>query len=290
MKELKSKKAFYVMVIPAVILFFIFHTMALLKGIFYSFTNYKGFGSWDFVGLKNYIAVFQDSNIFNAYIFTFKFAILTTIIVNVASLLIAVGLNSKIKFKNTLKAVYFVPNILGALIVAFIFNFVFAHIVPNIGQSLNMAALSKNILGDENLAWLGIVFVSAWQAIAFNTIIYISGLQTIDNEVYEACEIDGANNWHKFKDIIFPLIAPFFTINMVLCMKNFLMVFDQVMAMTGGGPGGATQSISFVIYNGGFNQGSFAYQSANAVIYFIVIVAISLFQLRILEKREEKVL
>jgi len=278
------------MVIPAVILFFIFHTMALLKGIFYSFTNYKGFGSWDFVGIKNYIAVFQDSNIFNAYMFTFKFAILTTIIVNVASLLIAVGLNSKIKFKNTLKAVYFIPNILGALIVAFIFNFVFAHIVPNIGQSLNMAALSKNILGDENLAWLGIVFVAAWQAIAFNTIIYISGLQTIDNEVYEACEIDGANNWHKFKDIIFPLIAPFFTINMVLCMKNFLMVFDQVMAMTGGGPGGATQSISFVIYNGGFNQGSFAYQSANAVIYFIVIVAISLFQLRILEKREEKVL
>ncbi|AJA49260.1 putative starch degradation products transport system permease protein AmyD [Clostridium pasteurianum DSM 525 = ATCC 6013] len=287
---MKSKKAFYVMVIPAVILFFIFHTMALLKGIFYSFTNYKGFGSWDFVGIKNYIAVFQDSNIFNAYMFTFKFAILTTIIVNVASLLIAVGLNSKIKFKNTLKAVYFIPNILGALIVAFIFNFVFAHIVPNIGQSLNMAALSKNILGDENLAWLGIVFVAAWQAIAFNTIIYISGLQTIDNEVYEACEIDGANNWHKFKDIIFPLIAPFFTINMVLCMKNFLMVFDQVMAMTGGGPGGATQSISFVIYNGGFNQGSFAYQSANAVIYFIVIVAISLFQLRILEKREEKVL
>lgn len=278
------------MVIPAVILFFIFHTMALLKGIFYSFTDYKGFGSWDFVGLKNYIAVFKDSNILNAYIFTFKFAILTTIIVNIASLLIAVGLNSKIKFKNTLKAVYFVPNILGALIVAFIFNFVFAHIIPNIGQSLNMAALSKNILGDENLAWLGIVFVSAWQAIAFNTIIYISGLQTIDNEVYEACEIDGANNWHKFKDIIFPLIAPFFTINMVLCMKNFLMVFDQVVAMTGGGPGGATQSISYVIYNGGFNQGSFAYQSANAVIYFIVIVAISLFQLRILEKREEKVL
>lgn len=287
---MKSKKAFYVMTIPAVILFFIFHTMALFKGIFYSFTNYKGFGSWSFVGIKNYISVFHDSNVFNAYMFTFKFAILTTIIVNIASLLIAVGLNSKIKFKNTLKAVYFIPNILGALIVAFIFNFVFAHVIPNIGTSLNMAALSKNILGDEHLAWLGIVFVAAWQAIAFNTIIYISGLQTIDTEVYEACEIDGANSWHRFKDVIFPLIAPFFTINMVLCMKNFLMVFDQVVAMTGGGPGGATQSISYVIYNGGFNQGSFAYQSANAVIYFIVIVAISFFQLRILEKREEKVL
>lgn len=278
------------MTIPAVLLFFTFHTMALFQGIFYSFTNSKGYGDWVFVGLKNYIAVFQDSNILHAYIFTFKFAIITTIIVNIISLAIAVGLNSKIKFQNTLKSLYFIPNILGTLIVAFIFNFVFAHIIPEVGQSLNIAALSKNILGDEKLAWIGIVFVTAWQSIAFNTIIYLSGLQTIDTDIYEACDLDGATGWQRFKSITFPLIAPFFTINIVLCVKGFLMVFDQVVAMTGGGPGTVTQSISYVIFNGGFNEGSFAYQSANAVIYFIVIVAISVFQLRILEKREEKVL
>lgn len=287
---MKSKKAFYIMTIPAVLLFFMFHTCSLLQGIFYSFTNSKGFGPWSFIGLKNYIEVFKDSNILNAYLFTFKFAIVTTIIVNILSLSIAEGLNSKIKLQNTLKSMYFVPNILGTLIVSFIFNFVFSNIIPNIGQSLNLQVLSKNILGDEKLAWLGIVFVAAWQSIAFNTIIYLSGLQTIDTDIYEACDIDGAGSWQKFKSITFPLIAPFFTINMVLCMKGFLMVFDQVVAMTGGGPGTATQSISYIIYNGGFNQGSFAYQSANAVIYFIVIVAISLFQLRVLEKREEKVL
>lgn len=287
---MKSRKAFYVMTIPAALLFFLFHTCSLLQGIFYSFTNSKGYGSWSFVGLKNYISVFQDSNVINSYLFTFKFAIVTTTIVNILSLLIAVGLNSKIKFQNALKSVYFLPKILGTLIVSFIFNFVFSNIIPNIGQVLDLPILSKNILGDENLAWLGIVFVTAWQSIAFNTIIYISGLQTIDSDIYEACDIDGANGWQKFKSITFPLIAPFFTINMVLCMKEFLMVFDQVVAMTGGGPGSATQSISYIIYNGGFNKGSFAYQSANAVIYFIVIVAISLFQLRVLEKREEKVL
>lgn len=287
---MRSRKAFYVMTIPAALLFFLFHTCSLLQGIFYSFTNSKGYGSWNFVGLKNYISVFQDINVINSYLFTFKFAIVTTTIVNILSLLIAVGLNSKIKFQNALKSVYFLPKILGTLIVSFIFNFVFSNIIPNIGQVLDLPVLSKNILGDENLAWLGIVFVTAWQSIAFNTIIYISGLQTIDSDIYEACDIDGANGWQKFKSITFPLIAPFFTINMVLCMKEFLMVFDQVVAMTGGGPGTATQSISYIIYNGGFNQGSFAYQSANAVIYFIVIVAISLFQLRVLEKREEKVL
>lgn len=287
---MKKKKAFYIMTIPAVVLFFIFHTLSLFEGIFYSFTNSKGYGNWNFVGLKNYIAVLQDSNVTHAYMFTFKFAILTTVIVNVLSLLIAVGLNSRIKFKNTLKSIYFIPNILGTLIVAFIFNFVFAHIVPNIGAALNMSLLSQNILGDEKLAWIGIVFVTAWQSIAFTTIIYLSGLNTIDTDIYEACDIDGANGWQRFKSITFPLIAPFFTINMVLSMKGFLMVFDQVVAMTGGGPGTATQSISYVIYKGGFSQGNFAYQSANAVIYFIIIVAISLFQLRVLEKREEKVL
>lgn len=286
---MKIKKTFYAMTIPALVLFFLFHTMALFRGVLFSFTNSKGYGDWKFVGLKNYIALFHDTNVLNAYGFTFKFAILTTVIVNILSLAIAVGLNANIKFKNTLKGLYFVPNILGTLIVSFIFNFVFAHIIPNIGQTLHMAALSKNILGDEKLAWLGIVFVAAWQSIAFNTIIYLSGIQTVDTDVYEACAIDGANPWHKFKDITFPLIAPFFTINMVLCLKNFLMVFDQVVAMTGGGPGIATQSISYIIYDGGFNRGSFAYQSADAVVYFIVIVAISLFQLRVLEKREAKV-
>lgn len=287
--KFKKMSAFYLMIIPAFLLFFIFHTMALIKGIFYSFTNWQGYGVWKFIGLKNYLGLFKDSNVYNAYGFTFKFAIITTIIVNVISLAIAVGLNSKIKFKSTLRAIYFLPNILGILIIGFIFNFIFAHILPEVGKSLNIAAISQNILGNENLAWIGIVFVTAWQSIAFNTIIYIAGLQTIDGDIYEACEIDGANAWQKFKGITFPLIAPFFTINVVLCMKNFLMVFDQIMAMTGGGPGRATQSISVLIYTRGFQNGEFAYQSANAVIYFIVIVAISLFQLKVLEKREEKV-
>lgn len=285
----KKMGTFYLMTIPAFLLFFIFHTMALIKGIFYSFTNWQGYGAWKFIGLKNYLGLFKDNNIFNAYGFTFKFAIITTIIVNILSLAIAIGLNSKIKFKSTLRSLYFLPNILGVLIVGFIFNFIFAHVLPGVGQSLHIASISENILGNEKLAWVGIVFVTAWQSIAFNTIIYIAGLQTVDSDIYEASEIDGANAWHKFKSITFPLIAPFFTINMVLCMKNFLMVFDQIMAMTGGGPGRATQSISVLIYTRGFQNGEFAYQSANAVIYFFVIVAISLFQLKVLEKREAKI-
>ena len=282
----KKSLTFLLMSVPAFLLFFIFHTYPVLQGIFYSFTNWKGYGDFDFVGVQNYINVFKDDRAWDAYLFTFKFAIIATILVNVVSLLIALGLNAKIKFKNTLRAVYFMPNILSILIVGFIFNFIFAHFVPEIAEKIGINALTQNILGDPNLAWVGVVLVAAWQSIAFNTILYLAGLQTISADLYEAAGIDGANRWQQFWKITFPMIASFFTINMVLAMKNFLMVFDQIIAMTGGGPGRSTESISILIYKGGFEGGEFAYQSANAVIYFIIIVIISVIQIRFLQKRE----
>ena len=145
-----------------------------------------------------------------------------------------------------------------------------------------------SMLASTRWAWVAIVIVCAWQAIAMNTIIYISGLQTVPEDVYEAGSIDGATGWAKFKHLTFPLILPFFTINMVLCMKNFLMVFDQIMALTKGGPAQSTESISFLIYNNGMAGGQFGFQSANAVIFFIVIVVISVLQMNFLGKKEEQ--
>jgi raffinose/stachyose/melibiose transport system permease protein len=282
----KKNNVFLAIAIPAFILFFTFHTYPALQGIFYSFTDWKGYGNWDFVGIKNYLNVFKDDRALDAYGFTFKFAIISTILVNIFSLLIAMGLNGKIKFQKTLRAIYFLPYILSILIVGFIFNFIFTHFLPGIGETLGFETLSKNILGDPRLAWIGIVIVAVWQAVAFNTILYLAGLVTISEDLYEAASIDGAGVWTKFWKITFPLIAPFFTINMVLAMKGFLMVFDQIVALTGGGPGKSTESISLLIYRGGFEGGQFAYQSANSVIYFIVIVVISIVQLKFLEKRE----
>lgn len=273
-------------IIPMLVLFFTFHTFSFLKGIFYSFTDWKGYGTWDFVGLTNYLKLWGDEAIGDAYKFTFKYAICATILVNIISLLLALALNAKIKCKNALKAVYFLPYMLSALIVSFVFNFIFSNVLPDMGQKLGIGFLSTNILGQENLAWVGILVVGVWQAVAFNTIIYMSGLQTVDTDIYEASSIDGAGKWKTFWKMTFPLIAPFFTINMVLCVKNFLMVFDQIIAMTNGGPGTSTQSISVLIYKQGFSGAQYAYQSANAVIFFVVIAVISLFQTRVLEKRE----
>ena len=288
MKRKKINTAFYIITIPMAALFFLFHTLPFLQGIFYSFTDWKGYGNWNFVGLRNYIQIFKDPNVITSYLFTFKFAFFATILVNILSLLLACGLNSKIKGKNLLRAVYFLPYMLGVLIIGYVFNFIFANLVPLAGDLLNIEALKVNVLGTKN-AWIGVLIVTVWQSLAFNTLIYISGLQTVDRDLYEAADLDGASGLKRFFKITFPLIAPFFTINMVLCVKGFLMAFDQFMAMTGGGPGTSTTTISLLIYKKGFQGAQFAYQSANAVLLFIVVVTISLFQLRVLESREEKV-
>ena len=289
MKKMNERKrTFLLMTIPVVALFFCFNTLPLLKGVMYSFTNFKGFGSYDWVGVRNYMDLFQDVRVGNSYWFTFKLAIVTTIVVNVISLLLAMALNSKIRAKSFFRGAYFLPNILGALVVGYIFNYFFTYILPAVGEMIGWETLSSSLLSSKNLAWIAIVIVCAWQAIAMNTIIYISGLQTVPEDVYEAGAIDGATGWNKFKNLTFPLILPFFTINMVLCVKNFLMVFDQIMALTKGGPAQSTESISYLIYNNGMSGGQFGFQSANAFVFFIVIVAISLFQMKFLGSKEEQ--
>ena len=289
---MKTKKRtsimLYVMVVPMAVLFFIFHTYPFLQGVFYSFTDWKGYGNWNFVGLRNYLHIFKDPNVVTSYLFTFKFAFFATILVNVLSLALACALNAKIKFKNFLKAVYFVPYMLGTLIIGYVFKFIFSNIIPMVGKTLGIEVLSVNILGTSS-AWIGVLIVTVWQSLAFNTLIYLSGLQTVDKDLYEAADLDGAVGMKRFFKITFPLIAPFFTINMVLSVKGFLMAFDQSMAMTGGGPGTATTTISLLIYKKGFQGAQFAYQSAKAVMLFIIVVVISVFQLRVLERREEKV-
>ena len=173
------QKTYILMVIPALLLFVAFNTIPLITGAMYSFTNYRGYGSYEFVGLRNYIDLFTDSRVGNSYLFTFKYAIAGTILVNLLSLLLALGLNSKIKCKSLLRGVYFLPNILGGLIIGYIFSFIFTYIIPAIGSALHLGFLENSILASEKYAWIGVLIVGVWQAVAMNTIIYISGLQTI---------------------------------------------------------------------------------------------------------------
>ena len=284
----QNDKIFLGILIPVLVLFFCFNTLPLIKGFYYGLTNFKGYGSYDFVGLRNFKDLFSDVRVGKSYLFTFKYAIVMTVLVNVISLILALGLNREIRGKNALRGIYFVPNILGGLVVGYIFSFIFTYILPAVGETTGIGFLQNSMLANTKTAWIAIVIVGAGQGIAMNTIIYISGLQTVPEEVYEACMLDGARGWKKFSKITFPLIMPFFTINLVLCMKNALMVFDQIMSLTKGGPSQSTESISYLIYNNGMSGGQFGFQSANAFVFFVVIVVISFLQMKFLGGKEEQ--
>lgn len=274
-------RTFLMILIPVLVLFVAFNTIPLLTGFFYSFTNSKGYGPFEIIGLQNYIDLFQDARVGNSYLFTFKLAVVSTILVNVFSLILAIGLSSKIKFKSALRGLYFVPRILGALVVGYVFTYFFTYIVPAVTGT-------DSILASADWAWIGIVVVLVWQACAQTTIIYITGLSSVPEDVYEAGALDGATGWDKFRYLTFPLIMPSITTNMVLVMKDMLMVFDQIVAMTGGGPANSTESISYLIYENGLNNSQFGFQCANAVIFFILIAVVSIAQTKFLNSKEEQ--
>ena len=274
-------RTFLAILIPVLILFCAFNTIPLLTGFFYSFTDSKGYGAFEIVGLQNYIDLFQDARVGNSYLFTFKISVVSTILVNVISLVLAIGLSSKIKFKSALRGIYFVPRILGGLVVGYVFSYFFTYIVPALTGTTSM-------LASKEWAWVAIVVVLVWQACAQTTIIYITGLSSVPEDVYEAGALDGATGWDKFRYLTFPLIMPSITTNMVLVMKDMLMTFDQIVAMTSGGPAQSTESISYLIYQNGLNNSQFGFQCANAVIFFIVIAVISIAQTKFLNSKEEQ--
>ncbi|AZH79316.1 sugar ABC transporter permease [Microbacterium sp. Y-01] len=262
------------MVLPALVLFVAFLVVPLVAGVSASFTDYAGYGDADFVGLDNYIALFKDPQVAQAYLFTIGMALVCTVLVNVVSLFLAILLNVHTPARGFFRALFFVPKVLPMIVIAFVFNFIFSKAATGLLEQVTGESASS-ILSDPNLAWIAIVVVTIWQASAFTTVIYLAGLQTIPEEIYEAAQIDGAGAWRRFRSMTLPLIGPFLTINIVLSIKDFLQIFDQIVGLTDGGPGTSTQSVAMLIYRGGIGGSEYGYQMANAVIYLLVILLFS---------------
>jgi len=280
----RVERTYLVMLLPVVLLFTLFITLPAIVGLFYSFTNYEGYGDWKFVGLTNYISLFSDPRILQAYGFTLGFSIVTVVVVNAIAMALAIGLNAKIKLKTSLRGVFFIPMVISGIVIAYVFNFLFSTSIPAIATSLGIGPLENSILANPKFAWLAIVIVTAWQAVPGAIIIYLAGLLAISPEVYEAASIDGAGAWRQFRSITFPLIFGYVVINTILGLKGFLNAYDIIVGLTNGGPGTSTFSVAMTIFTG-FTSGDYAYQMANAVIFFLVTVIISLLQLQLIRRR-----
>ena len=279
-KKPAVNRVYYIYVGILAVLFFTFHTIPFLKGVMYSFTDWRGYGEWNFVGLRNYIHMFSDVDTGNAYLFTFKFAVITTILVNVISLILACALNAKIKFKNTIKAFYFLPYMLGSLIVGFIFNYIFANLIPQLGKGLGIKALSVNILGTNHAIW-GIVAVSVWIGCAFNTLIYIAGLQSIDTDVYEAADLDGCNGIQRFFYITLPMIRPILAYTLITSIIGGLQMFDVPQILTNGQGNPDRTSMTLIMFlNSHLKSKNYGMAGSLSVYLFIVSAILCFFVYR----------
>lgn len=285
-KKRRTEPVYYFFLLPSVILFTLAITIPGLVGIFYSFTDSIGIGDWKFIGLTNYKALFSDPAILQAYLFTFGFAIVTVAVVNLVAFLLALGLTAKIRFTTTLRAIFVVPMVISGIIISYVFSFLFSNSLPALGEALGVSWLETSLLANPNLAWVAIVIVTAWQAIPSTMLIYIAGLLSVPGEVYEAAEIDGASTLQKLTRVTIPLVFGYVVINMILGLKNFLNAYDIIVGLTNGGPGTATRSIAMTIISG-FNGGDYAYQMANATIFFFVAIVIALLQLSATRGRNE---
>nr|BFF12002.1 sugar ABC transporter permease [Microbacterium flavescens] len=275
---------YYAFLLPALILFTLAITIPAIIGIFFSFTNSIGFGDWEFIGFVNYLAVFTDPAILQSYLFTFWFAFVTVIVVNVLAFLLAVGLVSRIRLKTGLRTIFVIPMVISGIIIAYVFNFLFSNSVPALGQAWGIGWMSESILANPDLAWVAIVIVTAWQAIPGTLLIYIAGLLAIPGDVYEATAIDGAGKAQQLWRITLPLVAGYVVINVIIGFKDFLNAYDIIVGLTNGGPGTATRSIAMTIFTG-FSGGDYAYQMANATLFFLIAISLSLLQLRLTRGR-----
>ena len=277
---------YYLFLLPSLVLFTLAITVPGVIGIFFSFTDSIGIGDWHFIGLTNYIALFSDPAILQSYLFTLGFSIATVIVVNVCAFLLAVGLTSRIRFKTGLRTIFVIPMVISGIIIAYVFNFLFSNSLPAAGTALGIPWLQTSILANPDLAWVAIVIVTAWQAIPGTLLIYIAGLLSVPGDVYEAADLDGATKRQQLLRITLPLVAGYVVINMILGFKGFLNAYDIIVGLTNGGPGTATRSVAMTIITG-FNGGDYAYQMANATIFFIVAVVISILQLSLTRGRNQ---
>lgn len=270
---------FLVFLVPTLVLFTLAITLPAVMGIVLSFTDSVGFGEFRFTGLTNYVAVFSDPAILQAYLFTIGFSLVTVLVVNAIAFLLAIALTSKVRGKIALRAVFVLPMVISGIVIAYVFSFLFANSLPALATALGFAPLEQSILANPDLAWVAIVVVTAWQAIPSTLLIYIAGVLSIPGEVYEAAALDGASAWRQLVSITAPLTAGYILINLVIGFKNFLNSYDIIVGLTDGGPGTATTSVAMSIFKG-FSSGDYAYQMANATIFFVIAVVIAVIQLR----------
>ncbi len=285
-KRLIRGEMWYVLfLLPGLCLFMFAVFVPLVMGARYSFTNWDGLSrTVTYTGWDNYVRAFSDSDLWIVLVNTFKYAIIVTLLVNVISLLLALLLDSYLKFKNAFRTIFFLPGVISIVLSGFIWKYNYAIGFPSLFKMFGLDITSP--LGDPNYALFGLILIAVWQGIGAPMIIYIAGLQGVSGELMESAKIDGANTVQSFFHITLPLIAPSITINILLVLTGSLKVFDLVYVTTQGGPAFSTEVISTFIYKSSFANFQAGYGTALSMIFFLILVLVTVVQISIFRRRE----
>lgn len=275
---------------PALAIYALIVIYPSLAGAVYAFTDWTGLGAAHWVGLDNFKTLFTDDQSFSSLVNTLKLTVVVVIVQNTIGLLLALGVHTLIKSRHLLRTVFFAPAVLSPIVLAFLWKYMF-NPAPDAGLNallgfLGLDFLQQNWLGDPSVALWAIAITVVWQFTGYSMVIFIAALQGIPRELEEAAALDGAGRFQRFRHVIFPLLAPAVTINLTLATIGSLKIFDQVFAITNGGPGYSTETLSTLIYKQAFVFGQYGYSTAVALVLTLLVASLALLQLRYLQSRE----
>lgn len=277
-------------VVPALLLYVVFVVYPVGSSMFYSLTNWDGINPhFRFIGLDNFKRLFRDAEVLASLKVSLIYVAAVALIQNGIALFLAICADRPIRLKTFYRSVIFVPALMSALSIGYVWSYMYQPVGGVINTALDYAGLGNlahDWLGDAKYTLWSVIAVNVWQYVGTGMLIYLAGLQAVPTDLYEAADIDGCGRWGKFVHVTFPLIAPALTINLVLSVIAGLKMFDLVFAMTGGGPGYATQVLSLVVYKKAFMQSDMGYGTAIATVLFFIILLVTIVQLTLLRKRE----
>jgi raffinose/stachyose/melibiose transport system permease protein len=273
---------------PSLLFFSVMILIPFLIGIYYSFTEWNGISDdprW--VGWENWITVFTDDRDFrNSFIFTMKFTLVNVAAINLVAFTLALLLTRALKGKKIYRTIYFLPNVIGGLILGYIFQFIYTRAFASVGEITGIGLFQLPWLGTAETAFWGIILVSVWQTAGYMMFIYIAGIINIPSEILDAAHIDGAGGLRILQSIMLPLIMPAFTICLFLTISSSFKAFDHILSLTGGGPYKSTEVVTMNIYVEAFTRSNMGLGSAKAMIFFVIIAAITLIQVWLTKRKE----
>ncbi|MEV5025718.1 carbohydrate ABC transporter permease [Paenibacillus sp. LPE1-1-1.1] len=277
-------------ILPAFLLYTAFVIVPTLSSVYLSFTSWDGLSSnIRYIGLDNFKEILSSPRVHNALKNTLIFAFSLVILENALALLLAILVDQVRWFRNFFRSIFYFPVLMSGIIMGFIWMIIMNYNFGVLNQLLDMTGLGflkADWLGNPDFALIAIILSTVWKAAGYYMVIYLAGLQGIPQELHEAASIDGANRWQQFRSITFPLLAGAMTVCLMLSMIGSLKIFDQIAVMTDGGPGFATETLTYIIYKVGFGELRQGFGTALSMVLFLLTLAISLIQMKVLRKRE----